>query len=155
LTVNGIIIELLKVLKESLDLLREYELVPIEVFKNDRKVQAIVEREFERAIMACIDIGARIISIEQLTPASNYVEIFDRLKERGIVSAELNEAVKDLVRFRNVLSHEYFRIIPDRVHEKLRTSLSHFVSYAKRVDEYLRSSKCKPMAQKRSIPPSS
>ena len=88
--------------------------------------------------MACIDIGARIISLEQLTPASNYMEIFDRLREKGIISEALIEEVKDLVRFRNILSHEYFRIVPDRVHEKLNTSLQHFVTYAKSIDEYLR-----------------
>ena len=86
--VNGKIAELVKLLRENLDILREYESIALEQFRSDRKIQDIVEREFEKAIMACIDIGARIISIEQRTPVSNYVEIFERLKGHDILSPE-------------------------------------------------------------------
>jgi uncharacterized protein YutE (UPF0331/DUF86 family) len=140
LTVNGKIVELLKVIRESLNMLREYERVPLSQFRNDRKMQDIVEREFERAIMACVDIGARVISSRRLSPASNYTEIFARLMEHGVVGPELTEAMKDFVRFRNILSHEYFQISPDKVHEKLATRLKDFVDYAKALEAYIASS---------------
>ena len=57
-------------------MLREYERVPFSQFRNDRKMQDIVEREFERVIMACVDIGARVLSSRQWSPTSNDTEIF-------------------------------------------------------------------------------
>lgn len=118
-------------------MLREYERVPLGEFRNDRKMQDIVEREFERAIMASVDIGARVISSQRLIPASNYTEIFARLLEHSVVSPDLSEAMKDFVRFRNILTHEYFQISPDKVHEKLTTHLKYFVEYARAVESYI------------------
>lgn len=137
MTVNGKIVEFLKVIRECLDMLREYERVTLGEFRNDRKIQDIVEREFERAIMACVDIGARLISSKRLTPASNYIEIFTRLLDQRVVSPDLSEAMKDFVRFRNILTHEYFQISPEKVHEKLMTRLKYFVEYARAVESYV------------------
>lgn len=54
--------------------------------------------------------------------------------EHGIVTQELGETMRDLVRFRNILAHEYLEVSPERVHSKLTTSLKHFVDFAKAVE---------------------
>lgn len=134
---NEKIAEFLKVIREALDMLREFQSVRLEGYRKDRKVQDIVEREFERAILACIDIGARIISIRGFSPASSYVEVFDVLHRNGVLPEDLAEEMQDLARFRNVLAHEYFRINPDIVHQNLQNSLERFVTFSRCVVGYL------------------
>jgi len=95
--------DLLKVLKECLEMLREFQGIDIRSYRNDRKVQDIVEREFERAIMACIDIGARLISLYNFPTASSYAEVFEVLNREGVLPWDISDAMADFARFRNVL----------------------------------------------------
>lgn len=118
-------------------MLRECQKVKLEKYKGDRKTQDIVEREFERAILACVDIAARIISARNFPPASSYAEVFDILHAKGILSGELTEEMKALVRFRNVLVHQYFRIDPVIVYQKLQNKLNNFVTFSQYVETYL------------------
>ncbi|HID95443.1 MAG TPA: DUF86 domain-containing protein [Candidatus Latescibacteria bacterium] len=132
---NDKIAELLRVIKESLDMLREYQDVKLTDYRRDRRTQDIVEREFERAILACADIGARIISLRRFPPASSYVEIFDILSQKDVLPSQLAEVMKDLVRFRNVLVHEYFRIDPELVYKKLQDELETLVEFGRCVEK--------------------
>lgn len=131
---NEKISHFLSVMKESMNMLREFEGMKPEEYRSDRKIQDIVERECERAIHSCIDIGARIISIKSFSPAATYGDIFDILTREKVIPASLAEKMKDLVRFRNILVHEYFRIDPEKVLEKLRDGVATLAEYAKYVE---------------------
>jgi len=128
--------DLLKVLKECLEMLREFQGIDIRSYRNDRKVQDIVEREFERAIMACIDIGARLISLYNFPTASSYAEVFEVLNREGVLPWDISDAMADFARFRNVLVHEYFRIDPKIVHSKLQ-NLDIFRRFARAIVKFL------------------
>jgi hypothetical protein len=67
LTINGKIGELLKMTRESLNMLYEHERVPFSQFRNDRKMQDVVEREFERVISRSIK-KAEMIRLSQSSP---------------------------------------------------------------------------------------
>jgi len=128
---------LLGSLRESLAMLKEYEGISLKNYRSERKIQDIVEREFERGIHACADIGARIISIKGLTPAATYVEIFDILSDQGFIGADLADGMKDLVRFRNILAHEYFRIDHKKVHRLLKRGPKILREFARTIDTLL------------------
>ena len=126
---------LIDILVQSIRMLKEFQSTSFEEYVTDRKIQNNVEREFERAIRCCIDIGARIIAIKNLASASTYTGIFDRLFEEKIIEYEISSKLKELVRFRNLL--EYFRISPEKVYQNLQDNLEVFSEFIKRVEQFL------------------
>jgi uncharacterized protein YutE (UPF0331/DUF86 family) len=128
------IIMLLNTIAGCLKILQEETHHSLQEYKSDRRLQDIVEREFERLIHACIDIGARIISLKNLPKASTYTEIFDILTQENILSPKLSEQMKDMVRFRNIICHEYFKIEPEIVYSKLKL-LHVFTEFCREIEK--------------------
>ena len=71
-------------------LVRKQSLDP-ETFRSDREQRAIVEREFQTAIQACIDVaGLLIAASDEPVPPTN-AERFTTLRELSVLSEETGE----------------------------------------------------------------
>jgi len=100
-------LERLKECLLNLEPLREKR---IEDFFSDANLRAIVERNLEVAAQSCIDIGNRIISIEQAEKPQDYYGALIRLGEIGILPMEFAEKFAPIAGFRNILIHDYLEI---------------------------------------------
>lgn len=122
--VTNEIINLLKqTIQTELNLLKSKQNISKDEYVQNIELQHIVERAFHQAIQACIDIGARIISLKNLRPPRSYHEIFDILSGENVIPKELSIKMKKLVGFRNILVHEYHKIKHEEVYRHLQESL--------------------------------
>lgn len=128
---------ILSSLNESLEHFKIKKNISLKEYKNNRDIQAIVERRLETAIQECIDIGNHIVSQENLGSPSNYGEIFLILIEKGVIDDNLGENLIKMAGFRNVLIHEYKDIIIEKVYDILQNRLSDFYSFAQVILNYL------------------
>lgn len=104
-----------------------------EQYRDDRETRDVVEREFETAIEAWIDIGRVLLRTEGCPVPEENAEVFHELGDRGLLDSTTARRMAEAARFRNVLSHRYGDAVNDRdvftflQHELplFRTSLQH------------------------------
>ena len=109
----------LNTIREKIEKLNGRRAVTLEKYKGNYDLQKIVERELHEAIQAAIDCSARIIALNNFRHSDDYVGMFDSLLENKVIPSDLAPKIKDLVRFRNILIHEYFRIDQEKVYKHL------------------------------------
>lgn len=107
-----------------------------EEFLEDRDIQDIVERRFEKAIQASLDIASHIVSSEGFREPEDYGDLFIILREKEILGEELEEKMVEMAGFRNVLAHEYSDIRSKRVFQHLQ-DLERFRQFASKIQDYL------------------
>ncbi len=59
----------------------------------------------------CVHVLARRFQVA----VSNYAECFQRLEQKGVLSAELSNKLRKMVRFRNIPVHRYWEVDDQRV----------------------------------------
>jgi uncharacterized protein YutE (UPF0331/DUF86 family) len=104
----------------------------LDQFLSDTYLRDIVERNLEIAAQCCIDVGNRIISIEDAPRPRNSYESFLRLGELGILSIEFARHLAPIAGFRNILVHEYLDIDWNEVFNNLQ-QLDDLVQFAEAV----------------------
>lgn len=119
-------------LEEYLRGLEEKRGVSLEKYLGDRDLQDIVERRFEKAIQASLDVAAHIVSAEGFREPNNYGDLFEILGEERVLSEDLVPKMVEMAGFRNVLAHEYSGIDDERVYQHLN-NLERFRRFAKQV----------------------
>ncbi len=87
--------------------LEEYEGLDFDTYSKNRKVRREVERISENIANAVIDIGKIILAGQDVELPESYRDIFKKLFQLHIIDEELAESLSDLVRLRNILSHQY------------------------------------------------
>ena len=73
-------------------------------------LQDIVARRFEIAGQCCIDLAARIISLEGAPRREGEQDALLSLGQLGILEPELAREVAPVAGFRNVLAHDYVAV---------------------------------------------
>lgn len=96
------------------------------------------EKTVESAIESLIDIGAMIVSVEQLGLPADEESIFDMLVKKDILSMEVGEKMKDIKGFRNILVHRYGDVNDERVYHYLTTCLNDFDDFEKAIKIYIK-----------------
>ena len=105
-------------------------------FENDYTRQDSVVLNIERAIQACIDVGAHIISDKKLGLPQNSREVFKILGENGIISDDLRARLERMVGFRNIAVHNYQKINIDIIVSIVKTNLRDFDDYTTAIMQY-------------------
>jgi len=124
--------------EEAVTILSEKQSLDRTTYQSDREQRAIVEREFQTAIEACIDIAGLLLRTVDAPMPETYAGRFTALKEHGILSEETSERMHRAAGFRNVLVHRYGDEIDDeQVYQHLQTQLSWIVRYLREVREFL------------------
>jgi len=108
----------------------------LEEIKDDPYLQDVIERNFEVAAQACIDIANRIISLENLEKPADYYQAIERLGENGIVPAAFARELAPIAGFRNLLVHQYLEINQEEVYSYLG-NLDQLYQFQKYVREWL------------------
>lgn len=110
------ILDQLRLLDADVQKLREKAKLSLGAYLADTDTQSVVERRFQTATEACVNIGNHLISRLGLRMAEDYASVFESLFEGGIVSEELSDTMKDMARFRNLLVHLYWKLDHKKVH---------------------------------------
>lgn len=105
--------------------------------EKDYFKEAALERLFQVALEAVLDIGRMIISIENLPRPESNDQIFQILAKAKIVSDDFAKRAFGMGRFRNILVHGYMIVEEKRVFENLQ-KLDLFKKFVKFASEYLR-----------------
>jgi uncharacterized protein YutE (UPF0331/DUF86 family) len=123
--------------EEAVSVLIRKQTLSIEEYLAEREQRSIVEREFQTAIEACIDIASLLCKELDGVPEQN-AEKFYRLPEHDVVSPATGERMKEAARFRTVLAHNYGEDIDDElVYRSLQVDLDWFPTFLRDVREYI------------------
>lgn len=105
-----------------------------EDYRSDREQRDVVEREFETAIEACIDIGRMLLRATDADVPETNAAVFRELGACGVLDEATAERMAEAAGFRNVLSHTYGNEIDDRdVYNVLQHELPVFRAYLEAV----------------------
>ena len=88
-----------------------------EEFKSNTMVQDVLLFNLTQAVQNCIDIVTHIVSDEGWGIPGTQSEMFELLKDKGVISGELVEKLIAMVGFRNRVIHEYERLNMDIVYD--------------------------------------
>jgi uncharacterized protein YutE (UPF0331/DUF86 family) len=134
------ILENVAYIQEAVDILAEKQTLDEAAYLQDRQQRDIVEREFQTAIEACIDIATLLCkSIDTDIPEHNAAK-FTLLQREAVVTDETAVEMQEAVGFRNVLAHRYGDKIDDSlVYRSLQSDLHWFMRFLRDVRAFLES----------------
>lgn len=138
MSAQEVIASKLKILSEYYRQLRFYDNLSLDDYKDDWKIQRIVERTLHLAIECCLDIANHIISTEGYREPLDNRDIFAVLGEEKILDKDLSEDLGRMAQFRNIVVHDYMKIDPQIVLDILKTKIIDFETFAKSAEKYLR-----------------
>jgi uncharacterized protein YutE (UPF0331/DUF86 family) len=128
---NGVILSKLAIIDEYLLKLRIYLPVTIDGLKKDWGLQKIIERSLQVMVEAMIDIAERIISKKGGAPVSTSSEAISRLKDMGVIGDA--DTYMKMVRFRNLLVHNYDSLDIDILYSVINNHLADFEKFKKEI----------------------
>ena len=106
-------------------------------FVHDWIIRTSVERNFQVAIQAALDIRSIILAASRVQTPGEYRDIFPALADIGVLPQELGRRLADMASFRNALVHMYVDVDPDRLFEYLHGDLDDFNTFARCIGQYL------------------
>lgn len=115
--------------------LRQLQQATLDEYLDDENLQAIAERRLQLAIQVCMDIANYLIAQLGLTSPDDLENIFVTLGREGIIPVDLSRRMVGMVRFRNILVHDYLDIDSLIVHQNLAAELEDFNEFAQHIIE--------------------
>ena len=131
------IAEKLKSLERALLYLESRSDVSLHELIENYELRSAVERNFQIAIEAAVDIGEMIISQEGSSMPETYREVFLRLGDLGIVPSDFADRLSLMAGFRNILVHHYSEIDVVKLHDFLKNRLGDFRTFIRYIRTYL------------------
>lgn len=113
--------------------LRQLQQASLDEYLIDENLQAIVERRLQLSIQVCMDIANYLIAQLGLTSPEEPENIFAVLGREGIIDATLARHMVGMVRFRNILVHDYLDIDSLVVYHNLSAELKDFDQFAQQI----------------------
>lgn len=99
----------------------------------DENLQAIVERRLQLSIQACMDIASYLIAQLGLQSPEEPENVFVVLGRERILSFALAGRMVAMVRFRNILVHDYLDIDSEIVYTHLVDEINDFEQFAQEI----------------------
>jgi uncharacterized protein YutE (UPF0331/DUF86 family) len=130
---NGVIQRKLALLDDQVQRLMNHTRgISFEQFEGDWLLRSACERALQVAAEVLIDIAERIIALENAGPVIGAAEAMDRLVDIGVIPS--SEPYRSIVRFRNLIVHEYEAIDPRILYDIVTTRLDDFRRFRGEVD---------------------
>ena len=99
--------------------------------------QDIICLNLERAVRACVDIAAHIVSDTECTVPDSMAGTFDALERQGVLSRDLTERMRRAVGFRNISVHAYQTLDWEIVYSIATERLGDYVEYGVAIEAVL------------------
>jgi uncharacterized protein YutE (UPF0331/DUF86 family) len=116
----------------------QYATITAQEYRDDWKIQRIVERTLQMMIEACVDIANHIVSDKGMRPPTSYADIFAVLREHAVIDAGLSDVMERMTKFRNVVVHQYDGVDAEIVIGILKSHLGDFSRFRDAVLAYLK-----------------
>lgn len=117
--------------------LRTLQQAPLDEYIEDENLQAIVERRLQLSIQVCIDIASYLIAQLGLQAPDEQHNVFVVLGREHIISPDLANRMIGMVRFRNILVHDYLDIDSKLVYQHLSERIKDFEQFAQEISTSL------------------
>lgn len=135
------ILEKAAYIEEAVEILAQKQSLDEAAYTADREQRDIVEREFQTAIEACIDIASLLCKSTGTEVPERNAAKFTVLVEAEIISGSTAAHMQEAAGFRNVLAHRYGHEIEDSlVYRSLQQDLQWFPRFLGDVRQYLEAS---------------
>ncbi len=108
--------------------------------KENKIIRRYIERTLQVAIEACLDLAGHIISYEGFREPLDNKDCFQVLLENDIIPPELNDKLKKMAQFRNVVVHDYIRVNPEIVYAIVQKNIRDIVAFSQIVGKKFLSS---------------
>ncbi len=128
-------------LRSYTEALKSAEDIDWEKYKSDLRAKAFVERYLHLAIEEVIDIANHLISFFKWREPTGYRDLFQILKEHGIMSEKDLPTFQNMASFRNMLVHRYEIIDEELVFGLFKKRLDDFELFIKRVLKWVEGQK--------------
>jgi uncharacterized protein YutE (UPF0331/DUF86 family) len=135
-TPNGVILQKLQALDQTLAELRSLGEVTVEALEEDWRVLRAVERDLQVLVEIVIDVCQRLLSLSKQAPATSGAEAVERCIQLGALSR--NEAYEQMVRFRNFIVHRYERVDVEILVDMVNRRLDDFEHFRNEILDYVR-----------------
>ena len=101
-----------------------------ERLETDVREERFVEHTLQLAIQTALDVASHIVSDDRLGEPKTNHELFQLLARHGWISAELQETLRQIVGFRNILVHGYSAVDLGIVRQILEHDLDDLLAFA-------------------------
>lgn len=119
-------------------LVEKRDTISFEEYQNQRETRDVVEREFETAIEASLDIGKMLLRADGETVPETNAQVFHELARMNVLDTDTAQRMAQAAGFRNILSHQYGTDIDDEdVYNVLQSDLPLFREYLEQVRGHL------------------
>lgn len=105
---------------------------------RDRDALDLVAFNLMLAVQTCADVASHLIADEGWPTAASLGGAFERLREQGVISAPVGEALARAVGLRNVIAHGYAGVRPEAIHIAATAGLDDLETFAREVAAWTR-----------------
>jgi len=137
---NSVLNRLFTEMDESLRKLRSLSQLSEDEFLSHYEKIDTSKYNFIVAIEAIIDICNRIISKRELGFPQDYSDVIKLMSQEGVLEGDLVGRLVEMVKFRNMLVHLYWKIENDRLYQYLKENLGDFEAFKEAIRKYLKKS---------------
>ena len=127
----------LESLRHCVERVRTRTPASVEELSSCYDTQDIICLNLERAVQACVDIAAHIVSDTECTVPDSMAGTFDALERQGVLSRDLTERMRRAVGFRNISVHAYQTLDWEIVYSIATERLGDFVEYGLAIEAVL------------------
>jgi len=107
--------------------------VGFETFRDDWVQQRMTERALQVMVEIVIDTAERIIAVQNAGPAASATEAIEKLVELDVLKSA--KPYINMVRFRNLIVHQYEEIDPEILYNLARNQLEDFRQFRNEIDQ--------------------
>jgi uncharacterized protein YutE (UPF0331/DUF86 family) len=122
-------------IEEYLSNLIRYRPCDLDSYVHNEEKKAACERFVEKIVEAVVDLAYLDIKDKKFRVPETDLAAFDISKENYIISEVLAESLKDAIKMRNVLIHQYGEvddcIMFDVINDKIESDVNEFISNVK------------------------
>ena len=137
---NSVLNRLFTEMDESLRKLRSLSKLSEDEFLGHYEKIDTSKYNFIVAIEAIIDICNRIISKRKLGFPQDYSDVIKLMSQEGVLEGDLVGRLIEMVKFRNMLVHLYWKIENERLYQYLKENLEDFEVFREAIRKYLKQS---------------
>lgn len=131
------VVEKVEFVEECLTILSEKQSVSFDDYQTDSEARDVVERRFEKATQACIDIARSLLKDIDGTAPEAYASAMKRLREVDVLSESTAREMARAAQFRNVLAHESGAVIDDEIVYDALQNLDRYRRFLHEIRTYL------------------
>lgn len=130
---NGVIQRKLALLDDQVQKLRRHTAgMEYQAFEEDWVIRSACERALQVSAEVMIDVAERIIAIEGAGPVVGASAAIKKLVDLGVLTSA--EPYQSIVRFRNLIVHEYEEIDPQTLFTLVSSRLDDFLRFREEID---------------------